>query len=61
VITVTNAIPIDSNSATTAVSKLRCLLPEEADTEVVAMAAVEAEARHLLLLPHQSLQEPVQS
>jgi hypothetical protein len=36
-------------------------LPEEVDIVVVAMAVVEEEAQHLLLLPHPSLQEPVQS
>jgi hypothetical protein len=58
---VTNAIPLVDSGATTAVSQRRCLLPEEADTEGVAMAAVEAEAQRLLLLPQQSPQEPVQS
>jgi hypothetical protein len=37
--------------------------PEEEDTEDVALAMVEAEAQHQLLLPvpHQSLLEPVQN
>jgi hypothetical protein len=52
-------LPLDSG-ATTAVSKRQCPLPEEADTAVDAVA-MEGEAQHLLLLPHQSLQEPVQS
>jgi hypothetical protein len=59
-ITATNArIPLDS-AATTAVIQRRCLL--EADIAVEAVAMEEREAQHqLLLLPHQSLQEPVQS
>jgi hypothetical protein len=67
-ITTTNArIPLDSG-ATTVVTNARafnpvsrCLLPEEAGIVAVAMD-VEAETQlQLLLPPHQSLQEPVQS
>jgi hypothetical protein len=56
---VTTAIPLDS-CATTAVIQRQCLLPEEGDTAVVAVA-MEGEAQRLLLLPRQSLQELVQS
>jgi hypothetical protein len=51
--------PLGTESPT----KPKAYPPEEEDTKDVALAVVEAEAQHQLLLPvpHQSLQEPVQN